>query len=239
MHLDNKKTPLLVPLLEPVALHATLRRGRNLLPWSMASQYSTATAATCAGCGNGPRAAGPQGGRNAAANGLHADEHAVKPHDIRRNRTSSAASAAGAGRVHSNQGASRGFFPNPPPPDGPRQPRAAAGPLPAADAHALDNGTIVGDGAPCPARWPDTADLPAAATRAVPLGHSLRYSTVRADDGEKTTSRIPSRDKSAPERGQGLAVAAKSNHAGQGPRERQLPKVKPRQRSFYSAPGRL
>ena len=180
-----------------------------------------------------------QKARTAAATGLPADELAVKRHGTRHNRTSSAASGDGAGIVHNSRGGNKGFFQNRPPPDGPRQPRAAAGPLPAAGVHALDNGTIGGDGAPCPGRWPDTAGLPAAATRAVPLGHSLRYSTARADDGEKTTSRIPSRDKSAHDNRQGLAAPAKSNHAGQGPRERQLPKVKSRQRSFHSAPGRL
>ena len=41
----------------------------------------------------------------------------------------------------------------------------AAGPLPAAVAPALGNGTIAGDDVPCPVRWPDTARLPAAATK--------------------------------------------------------------------------
>ena len=180
----------------------------------MASQYSTATAATCADRGNGPRAAGQQGGRNAAANGLHADEHAVKPHDIRRNRTSSAASGAGAGRVRSNQGGNRGFFQNPPPPDGPRPSQAAAEPLPPAGARALDNDTIAAAADPCPARWSDTDGPPAAVTRCGPPPRRLYYSTAKEDAAVRTTAHIPSGDKSERGSGSGLAIVSKSNHAG-------------------------
>jgi hypothetical protein len=88
-------------------------------------------------------------------------------------------------------------------------------------------------------RVPDTARPPAVVTRVAPPGRRLCYSIAREDEGERTTSRIPSTDKSAHGNGQGLAAAAKSNHAGHRPRERQLPQVKSRQRSFHSAPGRL
>jgi hypothetical protein len=76
-------------------------------------------------------------------------------------------------------------------------------------------------------------------TRAAPLGRRLRYSTAREDEGEKTTSRIPSTSRSAHDSGQELAAAARSNHAGYRPRERQLPKVKSRSGAIHSAPGRF
>ena len=216
MHLDNKKKPLLVPLLEPVrpraADHAAhgARRKENLLPWSIASQYSTATAATPVACGNDPNAVGRQDQRNVDTNGLHAGEHDVKPHGIRRNRTSSAANAAPAGIVRSSQDGNREFFQNRPPPDGPR-PQARL--LPAAFAHAPGNGRIVGVGTACPARWPDTAGPPVAATRDGLHPHRLYYSTGKGHAAEKTTSRIPSADKSAGDNGSELAIVSKSNHA--------------------------
>ena len=51
-------------------------------------------------------------------------------------------------------------------------------------------------------------------TKAALLGRRLRYSTVREDEGEKTTSRTPSTNRSAHDNGQVLAAAAKRNHAG-------------------------
>jgi len=210
MHLDNKKKPLLVPLLEPVHPYAAFQRRANLLPWSIASQYSTATAATPAARGNGPNAVGQQDQRNVDTSGLHAGEHDVKPHGIRRNRTSLAANAAPAGSVRSNRDGNREFFQNRPPPDGPR-PQARL--LPAAFAHAPGNGRIVGVGAACPARWPDTAGPPVAATRDGLHPHRLYYSTGKGHAAEKTTSRIPSADKSAGDNGSELAIVSKSNHA--------------------------
>ena len=189
--------------------------------------------------GTGPSDARRESPATAVASGLRVAAHAVKPDGTRRNRTSSGASGGWAGSVHSTRAASRGFFRNPLPPDGPRRPEAASRALLAADAHARGNGTIVGGGVPYPFRLPDTAEPPDAVTRAAPLRRRLRYSTVREDEGEKTISRIPSRDRSAHGNGPGLAVAAKSNHAGQRPRERQLPKVKSRSGAAYSAPGRL
>ena len=205
----------------------------------MASQYATPNPTSRAGREIAPHDPGRQNNRDAAANGLRADEHDVKPHGTRRNRTSSAASDAGVGRVRNSRDENRRFFQNPPPPDGPRRPPVATGPLPAACVHVLGNGTIAGDGAACPCRLPDIAGLPVAVTKPAPPGRRLCCSTAREDEGENTTSRTPSRDKSAHGNGQGLAAAAKNNHAGDRPRERQLPKVKSRQRSFHSAPGRL
>ena len=101
------------------------------------------------------------------------------------------------GRVRNSRGGNRGFFQNPSPPDGPRRPGMATGFLPAAFVHVLGNGTIAGDGTACPCRWPDTARPPVVVTRAAPPGRRLCYSTAREDEGEKTTSRTPSRDKSA------------------------------------------
>jgi len=205
----------------------------------MASQYATPNQTSRAGSDSDSCNAPQQETRNAVANGLRADEHAAKLHGIRCSRTSSAASGAAARSVRNSRGGNREFFQNPPPPDGPRRPGMTPGPLPAAFAHALGNGTIAGDGDACPYRLPDTARPPAVVTRAAPPGRRLCYSTAREDEAERTTSRIPSTDKSAHGNGQGLAAAAKSNHAGHRPRERQLPKVKSRQRSFHSAPGRL
>jgi hypothetical protein len=194
----------------------------------MASQYSTLNQTSRADPDNVFCDARRQETRNAAASGLRADERDVKPHGTRRNRTSSAASGAGMGRVRNSQGENKGFFQNLPPPDGPRRSEMATEALPAAFVHVLGNGTIADDGALCPCRLPDTARPPAAATRAAPPARRLCYSTAREDEGERTTSHTPSIDKSAHGNGQGLAAAAKCNHAGHRPRERQLPKVKSR-----------
>jgi hypothetical protein len=180
----------------------------------MASQYSTATAATWADRGNGRHAARQQDQKNVDANGPRAGEHDVKPHDITRNRTSSAASGAPLGSVHSNQGGNRGFLRNPPPPDGPRRAQAATETLLAAAAHARGNGTIAAVGAPCPVHWPDTARPPAVVTRAGPLPRRLYHSTAKEDAAERTTAHIPSADKSERGSGAGLAMVSTSNHAG-------------------------
>lgn len=149
-----------------------------------------------------------------------------------RNRTSSKVSDGWAGTVRSSRAANRGFFQNPPPPDGPRRPAVESRTLPAAHVHAPGSGTLAAGDAACPSRWPDTARPPAAATRAAPLRRRLRYSSVREDEAERTTSRTPSTDKAALGNAPALAAAAKSNHAEDGPRERQLPTVKSRQRSY-------
>jgi hypothetical protein len=78
-----------------------------------------------------------------------------------------------------------------------------------------------------------------ALVKAGPLPNTLRYSTAPEDDVERTTARIPSRDRSAGRNGQGLAAAAKGNHPGDGPRECLLPKVKSRQRSRLLRSGTL
>ena len=171
------------------------------------------------------------------ANGLHVDARAVKRDGTTRNRTSSGANGDWAGSTRSNQAANRGFFQNRLPPDGPRWPEAAVRLLPADFVHALGSGMTDGDDAPCPCRLPDTAGPPAAVTKAVPPGRKLRYSTAREDEGEKTTSRTPSEDKSAHGNGRELVAASKSNHAEQRPRERQLPQVKSRQRSSLLRSG--
>lgn len=167
----------------------------------MASQYSTANPTTRADRHNDHQGIRGQKTGNDVASGLHADELAVKPHGTTRNRTFSAASGARAGRVRNSRDENRGFFQNGPYPDGPRRPGMATGPLPAVDVHALGSGKIVGGGAPCHARWPDTARPPVAVTRAVPLPRRRRYSTEREGEAEKTTSRIPSRDKFAHDNG--------------------------------------
>ena len=211
MHLGHKKMPLLVPLLEPVVPRAVLGRRGSLLPWSMASQYATAKAATAAGHDNGRPAAGQQDGRIVDANGLRAGEHDVKLHGTRRNRTSSAVSGDPTGSVHNSRGGNRGFFQNRPPPDGPRS--QAARLLPVAFAHAPGNGMLADVGAPCLARWPDTDTPPAAATKDARRPRRLDYSTAKEDAAERTTSHIPSRDKSANDNASELAIASKSNHA--------------------------
>ena len=166
----------------------------------------------------------------AIPSGPHADGRDVKPHGIRRNRTSSAASVAPARRARSSRDGHRRFFQNPQPSDGPRRP-AAAEVLPAASAPALGNRAPAGDDALSLAPSPDTAGRHAAATTAAPLPNRLARSTAHGGGEEKTTARSPSTDRSAARNGLGLAAAAKGKHAGDGPREAVLPKVKSRQRS--------
>ena len=238
----NKKRPLLVPLLEPVGPHAPLRRGGSLLPWSAVSQYSTAKAISPAGHGNGPNASGRQQESGADASGLHAGGLDVKPYGTRHNRTSSAASGDPARSARSTQDGNSRFFRNPPPPDGPRPPRAEIIPPPDACAHAPDSGRIARVDAPCPARWPDTAGPPDAATRGGPLPHTPRYSTAKEDEAERTTSRTPSEDKSAHDNAWGLASALMNDHAeprtqGAPTPEGQVPAAEPPLRSgaFWTA----
>jgi hypothetical protein len=204
--------PLLVPLLEPVGPHAQLQRRGSLLPRSMASQYSTAKTTTPAGRGSDPRAAGRQEERNADASGLRAGELDVKPHGTRHNRTSSAASADPVRSARSSRGGNSRFFRNSPLPDGPRPPRAEIIPLPCAFAHAPGSGRIARVGAACPARWPDTAGPPAAATRGGPPPCRPRYSTAKEDETARTTSRTPSADKSAHDNAPGLAMTSINDH---------------------------
>jgi len=168
--------------------------------------------------------------------GLHAGEPDVMPCDIRRSKTSSAVSDAPAKNAHSSRAENSRFFQKDPPPDGPRRPLPVAWPLPAASGHALGSGRIAGAEAPSPARWPDNAQLPADATRCGLLPRTLRCSTARVDERERTTSRTPSTDTSAHERRRGLAVASKRNHAeswthGASTPEGQAPAAEPRLRS--------
>jgi hypothetical protein len=51
-------------------------------------------------------------------------------------------------------------------------------------------------------------------TRHGPPLRRLYYSTAKEDGTERTTSHIPSADKSAHDNGSGLAIVSKSNHAG-------------------------
>jgi hypothetical protein len=174
--------------------------------------------------------------KNAVAIGLHAHGRVVKPFDTTTNRTSSRANGDWAGTARSNPAESREFFQNPPPPDGPRRPPAAG--RPPFGVAALGNGSLAGGGTPSPARSPDTGRPHAIATNAAPLADSPRYSTAREDEGEKTASRTPSRDRSAYDSDRGLAVAAKNHHAEPRPRELLLPKGKSRGGAIHSAPGR-
>jgi hypothetical protein len=178
------------------------------------SQYSTANANRGAARETVPRDLARQESRSSIANGLRACGLAVKLHGTRRNRTSSRANDVAAGTAHNTLGGNREFFQSRPPPDGPRRPpHARPTPLVAA-VPARGNDAIVRDGTPCRARWRDTAAPPAAATKVVPLRHSLRYSSDPEDDEGRTTARTPSTDRSAHDNEPGLAVAAKHNHAG-------------------------
>lgn len=146
--------------------------------------------------------------------GLHAGEPDVKPCDTRHSRTSSAVSGPPAKNAHSSPGENSRFFPGGPPPDGPRQPLAVARPLSDAFGHPPGSGRIADGEALSPARWPDTARPPAGVTRRGLFPRTLRCNTAREDERERTTSRSPSTDTSAHERGRGLAVSSKRNHAG-------------------------
>ena len=227
-------------------LCAALQRTWKLPPWLPVSQYATPNQTSRAAGNTGSCDARWLEMRDAVANGFRAAAHAVKPVGTRRNRTSSAVSGAGVGKVRNNQGENMGFFRKPPHPDGPRRPGPAAGYLPAAGGLALGNGMIADGGVPCHCCLHDTVRSPAAVTKPALPGRKFCYSTAKEGVGERTTSHTPLVDKSAHERPplrsgarQELAAATNSNYAGYRPRERLLPKVKSRQRSFHSAPGRL
>jgi hypothetical protein len=158
-------------------------------------------------------------GRNpnspAAANGLHASAHAVKPLGTSTNRTSSAANGAGARRVRNTPDENRGFFHQRPDPDGPRSPPPPARPTPpAAGAPAPGNAVPARGGAPCRPHSPDTGVPPATPTRPAPPPGKRRYSNAPEDHSGRTTARTPSTDRSAHGNERGLAAAAKCNHAG-------------------------
>ena len=201
-------------------------------------QSATPNEASPAGRETSPSDPRTKGSKDAVANGLHAHERVVKPFDTTRNRTSSRASGDWAGTARSNPAENRGFFQNPPPPDGPRRSPAALRPPFAAGADAPGNGSLAGGGTPSPARSPDTDRPQATATIAARLAGRPRYNTASEDEGEKTASRIPSTDRSAHGSDRGLAVAVKNHHAEPRPRELPLPKVKSRSGAIHSAPGR-
>ena len=150
----------------------------------------------------------------AAANGLHASEHAVKPRGTSMNRTSSAESGAGARTVHNTPDENRGFFQNRPGPDGPRTPPRPRPPPLAAAAPALDNDVPAAGGTPCRPRWPDTVAPPATPTRPAPPPGKCRYSTGPVDDRGRTTARTLSTDRAAHGNQRALAAAMNRNHAG-------------------------
>jgi len=230
--------PLLAPLLEPV-----LPRRRRQRTWSLRTlppgpQYATPNGTGPAGHETSPSDPRPTGSMDAVANGLHVDGRVVKPFGTTHNRTSSEASGDWAGTARSNPAENRGFFQNPPPSDGPRRSAAALRPPLAAGADVPGNGSLAGGDTLSPARSPDTDRPHAIATNAARLADSPRYSIAREGEGEKTTSRTPSIDRSALGSDRGLAVAAKNHHAEPRPRELLLPKVKSRGGAIYSAPGR-
>jgi hypothetical protein len=201
-------------------------------------QYAAPNGTGPAGRETSPSDLRPRGNTDAVANELHADGRVVKPFGTTRNRTSSAASGDWAGTARSNPAENRESFQNPLPPDGPRRLAAALRPPLAADADVPGNGSLADGGTLSPARSSDTDRPHAIATNAVQLAGSSRYSIAREDEGEKTTSRTPSTDRSAHGSDRGLAVAAKNHHAEPRPRELLLPKVKSRGGAFDSAPGR-
>jgi hypothetical protein len=184
------------------------KRTGNLQPLPRVPQYSTPNASPQAGRGiveSNPR---PIESRDAIPNGLRACERAVKPHGTSTNRISSAANDARAGTPRSSPAANRGFFQNLRPSDGPRRPPPPLRTVPSAHAHARGIDMPVGGDTPCPPRSPDIAALPTVATKAAPLPNTPRYSTAPENDGERTTARTPSIDKSAGRNGPGLAAAA-------------------------------
>jgi len=215
------------------------QRTWNLWRLPKVPQYSTPNEIPQAGRGIVESAPRPIESRDAIPNGLRAGERAVKPHGTSTNRISSAANDARAGTPRSSPAVNRGFFQNLRPSDGPRRPPPPLRTVPSAHARARDNGMPVGGDAPCPPRSPDIAALPTVATKAAPLPNTPRYSTAPENDGERTTARTPSTDKSVDRNGPGLAAATKSNHPGDGPRECLLPKVKSRQRSRLLRSGTL
>jgi hypothetical protein len=164
--------PLLVPLLEPVSLYAAFQRTWNLLPCRLGLQYATPTGSPSAARETLPGVLGLGEKNDAIANALRADERDVRHCGTRRNRTSSAASGARAGRVRSSPDENREFFPKKSHPDGPRRPPFALGSLAAAGEPVPGSGEIAGDDIPCPCRWPDNAAQPATASISLPPCYS-------------------------------------------------------------------
>lgn len=213
MHLATRKLPLLVPLLEPVCPHDAFPRTWNLLPCRSAFQYSTPNGTPWTDRETAPVVLRAEEKEDAPANGLHADEHDVKPDGTRRNRTSLAANDAPAGRVRNSRDENRECFPQRYLGDGPRGPPLVLGLLLVADEHAPDSGTLVGGGVPCPARLPDTAARHTRESIFSPPCYRPCYSSATKNEGARTIARTPSRDKFAGGNGMGLAVPANCDHA--------------------------
>ena len=175
--------PLLVPLLEPVCPGNAFPRTWNLLPCRLVLQYSTPNGIRSAARETVLDVLGPEEKKDPVANALHADEHDVRHCGTRRNRTSSAASDAVAGRVRSSRDGNREFFQKKPLADGPRRPPLALRPLAAAGERVPGSGKIAGDNVPCPCRWPDTAAQPATATISWPPCYMPDYSSAPKNEG--------------------------------------------------------
>ncbi len=175
--------PLLVPLLEPVCPHAVLQRTGNLLPRQPVLQYATPNGIRSVARETVLDVLGLEEKKDPVANALHADEHDARHCGTRRNRTSSAASDAAAGRVRSSRDGNREFFQKKSLPDGPRRPPPLAlGPLAAAGEPVPGSGKIAGGDAPCPCRSPDNAAQPATASIALPPRCTPCYSSAPKND---------------------------------------------------------
>ena len=175
--------PLLVPLLEPVCPDDAFPRTWNLFHCQPVLQYSTPNETRPAARETVLDVLWPEEKKDPVANALHADEHDVRHCGTRRNRTSSAASGAAAGRVRSSRDGNREFFPKKPLPDGPRRLSLALAPLAAAGELVPGSGTIAGDDVPCPSRSPDTAARPATATISWPPCYMPCYSSAPKNEG--------------------------------------------------------
>ncbi len=205
--------PLLVPLLEPVCPGNAFQRTWNLLPCRLVLQYSTPNGILPMARETVPDVLRPEQKKTPLANAFHADERDVRHCGTRRNRTSSAASGAGAGRVRSSPGGNRGFFRKRPLGDGPRRSPTARRLLPSAGEPVPGNGTIAGGDAACPSRSGDIAARHATATTPAPHQNRLCYSSAPKNKGARTIARTLSKDKSADGNGAGLAVPPDRDHA--------------------------
>ncbi len=125
---------------------------------------------------------------------------------------------------------------------GPRASPARQLTLPLAHAHAhvaaADNAALAHADAPDPAAWPASADLPDnAATAALP-GDTSCCKSGSADGTADTNLHSPSAGNAAAGLDNRLVSDQTMEDTEVGPRERELPEVKPRRGASHSSPGR-
>ncbi len=206
--------PLLAPLLEPVPPGDVFQRTWNLLPCRLVLQYSTPNGTRAAAREMTPDVLRAEEKKDAVANVFHAAEHDVRHCGTRHSRTFSAASGAGAGKVHSSPDGNRGFFQKSALADDPRRTATPPRPLAAVGEPVSGNDKLAAGGVPCPSRSGDIATRHATATTPVPHRNRLCYSSAPKNEAARTIVHTLSKDISADGNGTPLAVPADPYHAG-------------------------